>query len=334
MQERFYAVIRRIPRGRVATYGQVAALAGLPRRARMVGQSLRSTPEGVEVPWQRVVNAQGGISPRHGIGWEEGYQRHLLEEEKIVFDARGRIDLDRFGWDPDARVPKKRSHAAEVRAIAATLRPLGTPERAEGCKLYLKSDLQFLGVATPPLRTAARDWLRERPDLDRPVLVAVVEALWKQPVHELRAFGIELLSARRALLQSEDLDLLEDLLRRSRSWAYVDTLAIQIVGTLVERDARLNARLDRWAKDGDFWIRRSALLALLLPLRRGEGDWPRFVRYADTLLHEKEFFIRKAIGWVLREVAKKHPERVRTFLREREGKVSGVTRREAERYLE
>lgn len=108
-QEKFYAVIRRIPRGRVATYGQVAALAGLPRRARMVGQALSSPPEGLEAPWQRVVNAQGKISSRNDLGWAEGYQRHLLEEEGVVFSASGRIDLDRFGWDPDARPPKKRA---------------------------------------------------------------------------------------------------------------------------------------------------------------------------------------------------------------------------------
>jgi alkylated DNA nucleotide flippase Atl1/3-methyladenine DNA glycosylase AlkD len=338
VHSRFYAVIRRIPRGRVATYGQIAALAGLPRRARLVGHVLRETPHEVDVPWQRVVNAQGTISARSdGIGWAEGYQRHLLEEEGVVFSKSGKIDLDRFGWDPDRSTPRSKKpggFAAEVRAIRETLRPLGTPERAEGAKAYLKSDLGFLGVATPPLRAAARDWLREHPETDHDALVGLVGALWAKPVHELRAFGVELLQARRELLQSADLDLLEDLLRRSRSWAYVDTLAIQIVGPLVERDPRLNARLDRWVKDPDFWIRRSALLALLLPLRRGEGDWPRFVRYADALLREKEFFIRKAIGWVLREVSKKHPDRVRAFLREREGRVSGVTRREAEKYLE
>src|SRR5947199_6309515 len=94
-QETFYAVIRRIPRGWVATYGQIAALAGLPRRARMVGQVLRATPQEVDVPWQRVVNAQGTISPRSdSIGWTEGYQRHLLEEEGVAFSPSGRIDLD------------------------------------------------------------------------------------------------------------------------------------------------------------------------------------------------------------------------------------------------
>ncbi len=333
-----YAVIERIPEGRVATYGQVAALAGLPRRARMVGAALRSTPENVAVPWQRVINAQGTISQRGGLGLEEGYQRHLLEEEGIAFDDRGRIDLERFRWDPDAAVAKRRggrrrSSASEIRTIEAALRALGTPERAEGVKRYLKSDLDFFGVTVPKLRTAVREWLAERPDLDRPGLLQLVTALWATRVHELRFFGIELLQALASLLRSEDADLLEDLLRRSNSWAYVDAIAPSLMGTLVERDPRLNRRLDRWAKDDNFWLRRSALLALLLPLRRGAGDWPRFVRYADAMLEEKEFFIRKAIGWVLREVSKKHPERVRKFLEERRGRVSGVTRREAERYL-
>ncbi len=103
-----YAVISRIPRGRVATYGQVAALAGLPGHARQVGTALGSLPDGSPVPWQRVVNARGAVSPRGGLGIEEGFQRHLLEEEGITFDGRGRIDLDRFGWDPLEEPPRAR----------------------------------------------------------------------------------------------------------------------------------------------------------------------------------------------------------------------------------
>lgn len=105
--EKIYAVVRQIPPGRVATYGQVAALAGLPGHARQVGQALRDTPEGQELPWQRVINAKGEVSPR-GFGLEAGLQRHLLAEEGVVFDDRGRIDLDRFGWDPDARPALRR----------------------------------------------------------------------------------------------------------------------------------------------------------------------------------------------------------------------------------
>src|SRR5262245_23497090 len=99
---RILATIERIPEGRVATYGQIALLAGLRGHARQVGYALRNLPEGSRVPWQRVINAKGEVSGRGEAnlsGYWEGFQRHLLEEEGVVFDARGRVDLDRFGWD-------------------------------------------------------------------------------------------------------------------------------------------------------------------------------------------------------------------------------------------
>lgn len=99
---RIWKVVRRIPKGRVATYGQVAQLAGLPRQARLVGYALHALPEAKQVPWQRVVNAQGRISAR-GLSEYETLQRQRLEREGIRFDARGRIDLARFGWKSKAR---------------------------------------------------------------------------------------------------------------------------------------------------------------------------------------------------------------------------------------
>ncbi len=96
---RIYAVVRRIPAGRVATYGQVAALAGLAGHARQVGYALHALDQGSDVPWQRVINARGEVSPRATPGWE-GFQRHLLEEEGVEFDHRGRIDLERYRWEP------------------------------------------------------------------------------------------------------------------------------------------------------------------------------------------------------------------------------------------
>jgi methylated-DNA-protein-cysteine methyltransferase-like protein len=103
--ERFYRVVRRVPRGRVATYGQVAALAGLPRGARLAGHALsalRNTRN--DVPWQRVLGARGkgraGVSLKDPMG--AAVQRDLLEREGVAFDARGRVDLARFGWAPGA----------------------------------------------------------------------------------------------------------------------------------------------------------------------------------------------------------------------------------------
>ena len=96
---RIYAAIRRIPRGRVASYGQIALLAGLPGRARQVGYALHALPPRSGVPWQRVLNSKGEISlPRdEGSG---GLQRALLEKEGVRFDAWGRVDLDSYGWRP------------------------------------------------------------------------------------------------------------------------------------------------------------------------------------------------------------------------------------------
>lgn len=99
---RIYRVVRRVPRGQVATYGQVADLADLPGCARQVGYALHALGDEGDVPWQRVVNARGEISPRARPGIEP-IQQQLLEAEGIEFDARGRLDLSRVQWVPRAR---------------------------------------------------------------------------------------------------------------------------------------------------------------------------------------------------------------------------------------
>lgn len=98
-RERVYAVVRRIPAGRVATYGQIAALAGLGRQARQVGYALSALGSGTTVPWHRVVNARGAVS-RRGVAGGELTQRLLLEREGHRFDARGRLSLRRVQWMP------------------------------------------------------------------------------------------------------------------------------------------------------------------------------------------------------------------------------------------
>ena len=104
--ERIYSVIRRIPRGRVATYGQVASLAGYPGRARQVGYALYALRAGTSVPWHRVVNASGGLSVGAVIPEGDVEQRIMLEVEGVEFGAEGRIDLGRFQWTTHA-FPKR-----------------------------------------------------------------------------------------------------------------------------------------------------------------------------------------------------------------------------------
>ncbi|MEE2665773.1 MAG: MGMT family protein [Myxococcota bacterium] len=101
---RIYRIVRRIPRGRVATYGQIARLAELPSNARQVGYALHALSEGSGVPWQRVVNHRGEVSARSFAGMER-VQRALLEAEGVEFDPRGRIDLTRSQWRPRTTAP-------------------------------------------------------------------------------------------------------------------------------------------------------------------------------------------------------------------------------------
>ncbi|HEY6434611.1 MAG TPA: MGMT family protein [Acetobacteraceae bacterium] len=92
------AVIRRIPKGWVATYGQVAAMAGLPRRSRLVGYVLRHLDPATDIPWHRVVSAKGEVSYALSRNGNDALQQRLLEQEGVEFDDRNRFDLERFRW--------------------------------------------------------------------------------------------------------------------------------------------------------------------------------------------------------------------------------------------
>lgn len=220
-----------------------------------------------------------------------------------------------------------------AREIDAALREAGDPDRAADEKRYLKSRIRHYGVAVPGIRKVAAAFVKAHPELERRGLLALVQALWADEVHEARMAAVELLDLLGDLLEPTDLALVERLVRESGTWALVDGLAANVAGGLVERHPGLGTTLDRWATDPDFWVRRAALLALLLPLRRGGGDFDRFGRYAEGMLEEREFFVRKAIGWVLRETGKTRPELVHRWLLPRAGRAARLTVREAIKHL-
>jgi 3-methyladenine DNA glycosylase AlkD len=215
--------------------------------------------------------------------------------------------------------------------LEGELRALANPERAEHEKRYLKSDLDSLGASVPQIVGVARGARSLVPTHDG--LVALAEALWSAPIHERRMLAVELLDDGSRLLDAGDLGLLERFIRESRTWALVDGLAASVVGAVLARDPEHVApKLDRWSVDPDHWVRRASLLAELGPIRLGEPPH-RFLARADPMLDEREFFIRKAIGWVLREAGKRHPDDVVAWLGPRTGRASGVTMREALKYL-
>ncbi len=105
MYKKFYAMVLKVPRGRVATYGQIAKLCGMPRHARHVGYALSAIPEGMKLPWQRIINSQGRISLRlrHWDSGSDDLQRILLEAEGVTFASTGKVSLKKFQWQPPAK---------------------------------------------------------------------------------------------------------------------------------------------------------------------------------------------------------------------------------------
>jgi 3-methyladenine DNA glycosylase AlkD len=220
--------------------------------------------------------------------------------------------------------------AAEV---AGALRAIGTPERAAQEQRYLKSELEFFGVTVPETRRVVKAAVRARPGLDPAAIVAWAVALWRVPVHERRMAAVELLMLAAPRLIADDLATVERLLRESGTWALVDGLAVDVAGEIALRDPQAWPVIDRWSADPDFWLRRSALLSLLRGIRAGRPELPRFTGYAEAMLAEREFFVRKAIGWVLREISKREPGWVATWTERHVAEMSGVTFREAVRRL-
>jgi len=216
--------------------------------------------------------------------------------------------------------------------IERELRKFSYAGRAAGNKRYLKSDLEHLGASVGEIREVLKRFTAGHPNLSRLDVLSAAQALWSRPVHERRMAAVMLLESRTNLLIAEDLDFLETLIREARGWAFVDAIAGDIAGAILVRHPGASRRVDRWALDPDFWVRRSALLSTLLPHKAGR-PLDRFLGYAEAMLDETMFFIRKAIGWVLREAGKQRGDEVFAWLESRMARVSGVTIREAVKYL-
>ncbi|MCY4473833.1 MAG: DNA alkylation repair protein [Chloroflexi bacterium] len=217
--------------------------------------------------------------------------------------------------------------------LAIEMKAAGSEDRAVNEKRYLKSEIQHYGVNVPTIRKSARRFARERRSLTKTDLIGLTTELWDRDVYELRKLAVNILAARIEIFCVNDVGFVEGLLRRSHTWALIDDLAINVVAPMILCASEAERVRARWSEDDDFWVRRTAMLALLPGLRRGVEGWEEFARYADAMFDEEEFFIRKAIGWVLREVSKHSPDLVFEWMKPRAAMASSVTFREAVKYL-
>jgi 3-methyladenine DNA glycosylase AlkD len=228
----------------------------------------------------------------------------------------------------------------ELESFRAHLLQNGDPKRAESEKAYLKSQHQFYGVKVPMLRKIAKAWLKAQKQAPIADVTEMSALLWDSDWHEERLLATLLLQYRSNDLTLEHIPLIEKMIHEATSWVYLDALATWVIGALIDHYPQTLNYLPIWAVSDNFWVRRAAILAQIPQFRRGEGDFELFVRLAVPMFDEDQawtkeerFFIRKAIGWALRELAPKRPALVQEFVREYRERMAGLTFREATRKL-
>ncbi|MFA5029406.1 MAG: DNA alkylation repair protein [Patescibacteria group bacterium] len=238
-----------------------------------------------------------------------------------------------------------------VRKLDQKLAQFANKERAYWSKKYLKSHFEFYGADNEAVVAIAKGFKKENKDIITSDLWKIIDLLWQSGCHEQRALAIKTLKLYPDLLEIKIMPRLEKLLRTSINWDQVDEISVHLVGRVLEKDFKPGEKyLIKWSQNKNFWLRRASLLAQLLLFRKKQGDKKLFFILAEKMLDESKypknyfvtpyteekmgrFFIRKAIGWVLRELSAKDPQAVASFLNKNERKMSGLTYREGSRNL-
>ena len=217
--------------------------------------------------------------------------------------------------------------------VSELLAEAGDPKKAADMAAYMKTEMPFYGV-----QAAERDGIvREvKPDIDlesRDDYEALVLAHWERPHREEKYIAVRLARRWSRYIGPASMPLYERMIREGAWWDFVDEIAEHLVGRVLERAPEQTwPILDAWIEDEDMWIRRAAVLAQ--KRRKDDTEPNKLFDYCLKLAHEDEFFIRKAVGWALREYSYVDPEAVRTFLVEHHDELSGLTIREASKKLE
>ena len=214
-------------------------------------------------------------------------------------------------------------------------RKASNPEIVKAKQSYMKTTMPFYGIPSPERRAIQNNVLMEMDlTIDSPTSYETcIRALWALPHREEKYFAIDVALKYKTYIHFDSLGLYENMIREEYAWwDLVDPIAINLVGKVaLHHPERMEEILRQWIHDDNMWIRRTAILAQLKHKR--QMNQQRLFECCRERMHEKEFFVRKAIGWVLREYAKTAPEAVIGFLRREKPHLSKVSYQEASRIL-
>jgi len=206
-------------------------------------------------------------------------------------------------------------------------------ERAVNEKRYLKSPYKFFGVSVPFTDKMAKEFSRENKDAEREYIFKIAKRLWDSEFHEEKRLAVDILRHYPDYIDLDAMPVIEKMLEQSTGWDHIDEISVHMVGSVLKKDKKAYNFLKKWSRSDNFWMRRASLISQILLFRQGKGNHKLFFGFAERMLDEKEFFIRKAIGWCIREVSKLDPEEAFKFLLKIKGRASGLTLREGAKRL-
>jgi 3-methyladenine DNA glycosylase AlkD len=225
-------------------------------------------------------------------------------------------------------MPAKATVAAAEARLVQALWAVGDAKRAEWEKAYQKSRWEHWGVPLPGMDRAIKEALG---DLTQDEALSLCVRLWREPVWDLKIVAGRILMRKSVAPDAKVWGFVIERLADLDGWAVADNLASVASRCLIGDPGRLDI-VEAWIENPHLWTRRAALV-FTLPWTKGKRDPERMLGWAARLAEDREWFIQKAIGWWLRELSKRDPERVRRFLTEHGPKLKGVAKREATKYL-
>ncbi len=212
------------------------------------------------------------------------------------------------------------------------LQNLADPAKAKPMAAYMKTEMPFYGVQKQGRTKIARVIKKKFSIESQREYELVVKRLWRMPHREEKYLAIQVAQMYSEFITPGSIAMYEKLIREGAWWDFVDNVAIRLVGrVLLSNRKMIQVITDKWISDEDLWIRRSAIISQIG--HKEQTDYRRLFRYCETCASEIEFFIRKGIGWALREYSYSDPERVVSFLQKTKGRLSGLSYREGAKAL-
>lgn len=218
-------------------------------------------------------------------------------------------------------------------AASGLLSDAADMDKARAMASYMKSEMPFYGVAAPERKAILRTLVTTHPAASRGNYESAVRTLWSGDRREERYVAIGYARSFPRYVTLTSIPLYRMMVRSGAWWDFVDEIAVHLVGYVLERQReRLTPTMDVWTTSGDMWLRRTSIISQLA--HKTHTDTVLLERACTRNLHDTEFFIRKAIGWALREFAKTDPDWVKTYVEVHRREMSCLTQREATKHLQ